>query len=1484
MQLQPGQIFKLNNASYEVRKLLGQGAAGDVYLAVLQGAPAPGEVAIKLVQDQYAPGTFQAEGAHTEAEVLTALNRAEDRRWANLEGPIARYRHAHQTLSECQVIRLLDVGLDRDRRMALVQELAPAAIERRDIKQIDDERAIIGVVEAIARTIELAHAQGFALKDFEPQGGKGDRIRVDWAHSANIKLIDWNATAGPNATPEEKASNLFDLGGHLFYLLTGLYAPRESQLPIEPGVNLPGWFRLTEGSRAIVRRLLYRRYQSARELHDDLSWWLGTLTLKTPGDLERRLRLTSERAERKLAVADLALRLAVELPAVGRFELAAAERERFEQALDQARRDLDRADRLLIDQGVLNLRTGLYRKAIEEFERYLNDPQLPLDIKRQTRIYLLQARVGAWLREQLQGANLANNAVWQLVGQAADALRRQQWTAALDNLGAAQARFNNVDAEHPLALLQVLANAGLVAGKISELHNQAHGGPRSVAAFHQWLKEERERNQQLDQFAKQLAPLSKNLIVAEPSYDTYTREAQRQIAQHATTIAQYEQIERMLLQIAAQREKADRLLTQATLIHLQTSDEHNPIAAYTLAEGQLAAAIADAKKIDDAQAAELIAGIQAQLTEVQTIQQSLDALPAILDQLRAGEYEQALARARQAYACVPHYEPARAIDALAQQATQRHEQAEIALDLAREALRQRRFDEAQDQLQQARAIDGQPLGGDAEYTLLGVAPGDLNLQLRDRDEAERLDRNIKRLTDLRQQTLHNRSKSHERVVKNIEAIRSELAPDGYGLNDDELARLEAARRGMQRISDAQKLLKSLEAGSNDNPIDRSAALRQVQAELAGDTTEQAQDLREQAAGAWLNLCEQESDLSTSYRLLEEGAELFHETALAHTLRDLLQQAKPAARIEERLSAEQQTSPTWLDSDRRLDILTQIERDLAQLASATTPARIRAVRQAPTRWDQQLNAALDALLQQTYIEACKLAHDHQFAASRRLLEQTWRTIPPTAYPRVPALQRLFQELGDALAQRLGIEAMLVVLIQEVKDGVRDFAKALKTFPALPEPHPQVELGDLVDLRQGFEELVRLKNQDETGRAPSIAQRLHVLYTRHAAMMLIKEGISKFAPAKELAAQIDALGEQATRQAINLADQVAASLVALDFRDDTSAHTLVTLFWTFEWWRATTAQRHPHASIRAAEALERMRTALRDEARRVQDEFLQHSSREQFELAQQAITRLREWNVRLTSRPAEVLLPSDLLLGDLTPVFDRVALDDWLITGKWFMRLVAPPDDKQMPDGYNASQLIEVRIQLNEVRRRLKNLREKIWPVLLPNLDASDATIKTIDDEADGLITLIDEFQQAYAKREAPYTLEALSDLFQSRERMHALPKNPILNRVSDIVAKNYRALENNLVYLLDQRVFAIIDMEDATSAAQILYAELLDKCRSKELKQTLDQAIDRVYKQPSARSILKFGQATYHQEYQRRAIVKQAKDAQRHDQAVAASNS
>src|SRR5689334_2952455 len=114
MKLQAGQTVNFNGHTYEVRSQIGSGAVSDVYLATLAGAALPVEVVIKLVRDQVGPESRQAQGARVEADVLTALNRAEDRRWASLKGLVARFNHAQQTIATRRIVRLLDSGIDPD--------------------------------------------------------------------------------------------------------------------------------------------------------------------------------------------------------------------------------------------------------------------------------------------------------------------------------------------------------------------------------------------------------------------------------------------------------------------------------------------------------------------------------------------------------------------------------------------------------------------------------------------------------------------------------------------------------------------------------------------------------------------------------------------------------------------------------------------------------------------------------------------------------------------------------------------------------------------------------------------------------------------------------------------------------------------------------------------------------------------------------------------------------------------------------------------------------------------------------------------------------------------------------------------------------------------------------------------------------------------------------------------------------------------------
>ena len=357
-----GTNLSLNHTQYRIHAFLGSGAIADSYMAMMTDTT--GLVVIRLPHRN--PARIEQTQALfiAEAQLLSTLNQLEDPAWPVVGSPQQRYHYAAATLHLRRVIGLLDSGTDGLGSPFIVQELAPASFQPPAVRNLADELRAISVATAVAETIELCHAAGIALRDFDPLGEKSDRIRValtSEGHVEHVKLIDWNVVGGR----EHYAQDLLFLGGHLYSFLFGVRPRALSSAALEVRAWVPvstTWQQISAGSRQIVARLLHseptERYPDARTLRTDLAWWRDTLQVTEAAALEQRARAVTDPRQR-LAVSELALRRFTDQPAQATFE--AIRHKALTDLADEQQRSVDR--------GLLNLHSGLYQQARTDFRQ-----------------------------------------------------------------------------------------------------------------------------------------------------------------------------------------------------------------------------------------------------------------------------------------------------------------------------------------------------------------------------------------------------------------------------------------------------------------------------------------------------------------------------------------------------------------------------------------------------------------------------------------------------------------------------------------------------------------------------------------------------------------------------------------------------------------------------------------------------------------------------------------------------------------------------------------------------------------------------------------------------------------------------------------------------------------------------------------------------------------------------------------------------------
>lgn len=474
-QQESGQLIQLGDTWYCLGKQLGSGSMASVALAVMQGVPPPAHVIIKRARD----AASLAEMQH-EAEVLAVLNACEAQHigiaWPTQAA--TRLRCAHETSHERAIIALLDAGEDAEGAPFLVQEYAPPMFQPFPVRSLADEARMLSVARRLIDALALVHSCGFALKDFNPQGMKGDRIRLarPYEKPFNLKLIDWNITG----SAQEQAQDLFYLGGHLYTFLLGAGLPwRANQPPADLGAGVAGWEPLSQGSRHILQRLLSRneheRYPTAAALGADVAWWLDMLHEAGLPDAAERLKhraRAESSAERRLAIEALLLHpdLAQTLPPLARQALA--------QQLEASQQAQARALPALFDKGceLLQLGESYYAAAATAFDEVLRRADLTPTERQGAQLYTYLAQAAVWLA---QAGPLPAPQVAHLQA-AAEALYQHRWQEAHSLLLQPGALPAEAHACEPLNHLRNLAQAGVLAAEAHRLLQQA--APETTAA------------------------------------------------------------------------------------------------------------------------------------------------------------------------------------------------------------------------------------------------------------------------------------------------------------------------------------------------------------------------------------------------------------------------------------------------------------------------------------------------------------------------------------------------------------------------------------------------------------------------------------------------------------------------------------------------------------------------------------------------------------------------------------------------------------------------------------------------------------------------------------------------------------------------------------------------------------------------------------------------------------------------------------------
>lgn len=366
-----GPRIASGEARYELRRLLGAGAGGEVYLAVdrqLSEEGHPAFVAIKLLH-----------AANSDPWAR--------RRLIDEATKARRVTHPH-------VARVLDRGVSDDDEDFIVYELVSGgdlAAWHAMHPLAQSLRARVGLASRIARGVQAAHSAGLVHCDLKP-----GNILVSAADEPKVTDFGIAVRAGqaPADTPDYDAdrpvgnlafiapeqfraeegclsipSDIYALGGLLYYLVTGELPngstveqvrrhhdlSRGRRAAPSPRALNP---RVDAGLDAICRRAMAirpeDRYSSAGALADDLDAWLRRepISWTRPG-LAARARLWTARRPGTAAVVALAVLGAAAGGVVAARGWSLAEQRRREAAIETAKVDAVRSRVQLMYSGAL---------------------------------------------------------------------------------------------------------------------------------------------------------------------------------------------------------------------------------------------------------------------------------------------------------------------------------------------------------------------------------------------------------------------------------------------------------------------------------------------------------------------------------------------------------------------------------------------------------------------------------------------------------------------------------------------------------------------------------------------------------------------------------------------------------------------------------------------------------------------------------------------------------------------------------------------------------------------------------------------------------------------------------------------------------------------------------------------------------------------------------------------------------------------------
>jgi len=1161
MRIEAGQTILLGRTSYTLTEKLGSGAVADVYRATLAGVPT--DVVVKVVRQDTTPdeeGQRKIEGIRREGLVLATLNQAEDPAWGNTLGIPYRVHRAQQTVSQRLVVALFDSGEMASGQPYLIQELAPPALERFEVKTLADERRALSVAHSMARAMALAHQHNLALKDFDPHT-KLDRVRVRWLDEEDrfeLKLIDWNVTGGPEDVPQD----LLYFGGHLYYLLLGRHLVLDvaGRPPADlGGLGVPGWGRLTEGSRQILQRLLHRdpsrRYRGAAKLEADLAWWLDALRqADTPNAVDRlQDRIwqarPQERHDRVLAAADLAQQLNLTTEASRMFELWA----------DQARQELGKETWLLVAEIRVSLLSGAYRAAVEKASTQLRQLDERTEAARMTRVLRLQAQAGYMLKEANQGADIRPTAEWAALTHAANALVQRQWNEARTAILELE-RLRPETANWQPVLDQLdLAQAGQLLNRAADLSTQADSR-RADADRSDWAEIETGHLERLNQ-AVTLLQQAVELATLEPDFKDRLQAEQAHLELRRALLARYRDAEQFGEQVTPYLQRGQDAARR--------NDDSVAATAFTEAVRSLDNALTEYRAILEADPGQYRARrrqeqVQRQRADIQRRLDLVQARALAYTLIRRGQYSDARDPARRAANLSPDDKKIR----------EQQTEVEVGARLEREA--EARLDTALQRLEIGN-LDQEPdptgLTEDWAQQVLNMS----RMSLRDLARGEALSEEVKsHLFALRADLSDRADELLERASVTSKAYEQFRVARGRGDYETAITALEWLDRQYTLSPGDREILEHVRARHSAlqqarEQLDQAQAFDDLRQVLAltptNDPSPLAAEIRRQTGETWRRMVAAESDLDNAATVLREGQRRFEGLEVAKTLGLMLELAELGGRARDQLEiSATRERPIWFNTPKP-ELGTRLAQLDADLTKLTRSDKWPALQETARRWRNQLAGYLATHLRPRRDKAQTALMERNFDKALNEAKHAWDLVPEGLCSDLPpdvrdGLLRVIQGVQD----REEAESRLEILVRGATEDNRPFIEAAESTQSisLPDGVPAD------DLRAVITELERGATWEQAlGRVPDADTYAEVIRERQA---LAGQAISPLDEKwMELSNPLERLRQRLKDSIGAVSDHLPQVLQqeakTLTDHPERSSERLLKLYWQARWLAVT-----------------------------------------------------------------------------------------------------------------------------------------------------------------------------------------------------------------------------------------------------------------------------------------------------------------------------